>query len=153
MLFFDSIKDIPWTILHLGQCSLGICIKAKGNAYYTQKPFGAHSYIINGKELSTLLQTIPKSEWRRPYFTEGFSKIPMKKKLAVFPNITFQYMIPREMESWQDKVVVVRRFDFNTASEIFNILSVYGFWILIAILILIVLIVVYLLIVRKKNKE
>ena len=77
----------------------------------------------------------------------------MRKKLAVFPNVTYQYIIPKEMDKIQS-YGIAKNYDWNSACEVLNVVHIYGIWVIFSVIIvsiIIVLIQMILYFTRKKK--
>lgn len=143
--YIHSLPQSKWSMLTLGQAALGFCFHASHPVYYTSRPYAAHSYILNGQKLPTWINEIPRHRWSRPYFVEGFKALPLKEKLAVWPNVTWQCIIPKEMRKITGSFL-----DFDRGTTMLNQLAVSRVWIIIVILSAVVSIVVIRLAKMKK---
>lgn len=85
-----------WQTLNLGQLAAGPIFKVpKVPMVISSFPFSSQSYLINGYYLGKMLKDIKKEKWKFPWAVEGFLKVPIWRKLAIYPNVTKQCVIPR----------------------------------------------------------
>ena len=97
---FEYIKSLPskdWQILNLGQTAAGpvFPIKDKPIIVKTSIPIAAQSYIINGYYVKEMIEYCPENNWKFPWNVEAFITIPLYRKLAIYPNVTQQIVVPR----------------------------------------------------------
>jgi len=90
-----------WTVFFPGHVPLGpllpCCFGKARKIVYTTFPYAAHSYIINGQKIASLLARIPKRMWTRPFVVEGWTHVSVSQKFALYPPITTQNQLPKEM--------------------------------------------------------
>jgi len=92
-----AVRSGKWTVLFAGHVPIGPMWRRWDGLYTTTFPYAAHSYILNRKRVGTFLKIIPKSKWMRPYMGEGYLNVPIKEKLAVYPALTTQNLLPSDM--------------------------------------------------------
>lgn len=132
---FNYILSLPkekWALLNLGQMATSLTIKLRDQPLMnTHIPMGAQSYILNGFYLPKLLKSIPENKWKRLKIVEGFLCLPMKEKFAVYPNVTYQCVIPRG-----------NLLDYETSSSVLNNTMQYLPWVVLTIVAVIMIVVI-----------
>jgi hypothetical protein len=91
-----AVRSNKWTVLFAGHVPMGLLWKRWDGLYTTSFPYAAHSYILNRKNVGKMLQT-PKAKWKRPWMTEGYLSLPVAEKVAIYPAITTQSVLPSDM--------------------------------------------------------
>jgi hypothetical protein len=89
-----------WALINLGQAALYPCLdfNAHKDMVISPRQMGAQSYIFNGLWLSRLVEAVPRDRWRGPYMVESWKEIPLEYRLAVYPNVTHQSVVPRAIK-------------------------------------------------------
>ena len=108
-------ENYKWGSFHVGHVPLGLLLPLKNSAtvWRSLTPFAAHCYVLNGETAAKLIETVPKSNWRRPYLVEGMRLVSSNERFAMFPSIAMQNQIPKEL-----KAVLGTRITYRTGCRI-----------------------------------
>lgn len=147
--YISTINQKKWQILNLGQVGMGPMFKIpKVPIVMTSFPFASQSYLINGYYLQQMLEKIHKKDWRFPWAVEGFLKVPLERKLAIYPNVTKQCIVPR-----MQKKLFKDAFTFHECASVSNNFMIVVPFIIIGLVLVIIVIAVIVIIKKKRKKQ
>lgn len=108
-----SKKD--WYVFNLGQTAMGPIFRdgSYRPVVLTSMPLAAHSYILNGKHIPDMLKKYSENKWKAPWAVEIMLTVHPKYKLAVYPNVTQQIVVPRSQKCFP----VIRHMTFDQFSS------------------------------------
>lgn len=132
--YLDKYRP-EWRILFIGHVPMGPVWFTQWGLINTQQPFTGHCYILNGKHLPELINTIPLDKWQRCTANEAWRTIPASQKFAIFPALATQTDMPKEM----GKMFLVNKFSASTWFQCIE-------WCMVVVTILIILIFIFVVI-------
>lgn len=91
-----------WHVLFLGHFPTKPMFAIKNGLVTSTRSYESHCYVLNYKFLIPMLQQVPVSYWKSPYFVEEWRSLPPYVCFAFYPSPVIQSVLPR---FWKERNV------------------------------------------------
>lgn len=89
-----------WDVLMVGHVPVLPTVLVHSNIVWSPFPMTSHCYVLRSQTAQRLVNTLPEEKhWGRPHTIEGWFKIPLFRKFAMYPSPIIQTEMPKEIAS------------------------------------------------------